>query len=72
MIAGLPKDQRFVNPGFAPQWDVCNTMSKTTRATQALDKLGVAFTLHTYDYDPDADAIGLQAAAALGVEPRAC
>jgi 2,5-diketo-D-gluconate reductase B len=20
-IAGLPKDQRFVNPGFAPKWD---------------------------------------------------
>jgi Cys-tRNA(Pro)/Cys-tRNA(Cys) deacylase len=45
-------------------------MSKTTRATQALTKLGVAFTLHSYDYDPDADRIGLQAAAALGAEPR--
>jgi 2,5-diketo-D-gluconate reductase B len=22
IIAALPKDQRFVNPGFAPQWDV--------------------------------------------------
>jgi Cys-tRNA(Pro)/Cys-tRNA(Cys) deacylase len=39
-------------------------MSKTTRATQALAQLGVAFTLHSYDYDPDADSIGLQAAAA--------
>jgi len=45
-------------------------MSKTTRATLALDKLGVKFTLHTYDYDPDADRIGLQAAQALGIEPR--
>jgi Cys-tRNA(Pro)/Cys-tRNA(Cys) deacylase len=45
-------------------------MSKTTRATQALARLGVKFTLHTYDYDPDADRIGLQAAEALGVEPR--
>src|ERR1700675_180893 len=45
-------------------------MSKTTRATQALTRLGVKFTLHTYDYDPDADRIGLQAAEALGVEPR--
>jgi Cys-tRNA(Pro)/Cys-tRNA(Cys) deacylase len=45
-------------------------MSKTTRATLALSKLGVKFTLHTYDYDPDADGIGLQAAEALGVEPR--
>lgn len=45
-------------------------MSKTTRATQALAKLGVNFTLHTYDYDPDAERIGLQAAEAIGAEPR--
>ena len=45
-------------------------MSKTTRATQALKQLGVRFTLHEYDYDPDADSIGLQAAAAIGAEPR--
>src|ERR1700682_4634580 len=45
-------------------------MSKTTRATLALAKLGVKFTLHAYDYDPNADRIGLQAAEALGVEPR--
>jgi Cys-tRNA(Pro)/Cys-tRNA(Cys) deacylase len=45
-------------------------MSKTTRATQTLTQLGVAFTLHAYDYDPEADSIGLQAAAALGAEPR--
>lgn len=45
-------------------------MSKTTRATLALTKLGVAFALHAYDYDPGADRIGLQAAEALGIEPR--
>src|SRR5260370_33733451 len=45
-------------------------MSKTTRATLALTRLGVRFTLHTYDYDPDADRIVLQAAEALGIEPR--
>ena len=45
-------------------------MSKTTRATQALTRLGVKFALHVYDYDPDADRVGLQAAEALGVEPR--
>ena len=45
-------------------------MSKTTRPTQTLTKLGVAFTLHAYDYDPEANSIGLQAAAALGAEPR--
>ncbi|MBL8575732.1 MAG: Cys-tRNA(Pro) deacylase [Mesorhizobium sp.] len=44
-------------------------MSKATRATKALTDAGVAFTVHTYDYDPDADHIGLQAAAALGEEP---
>jgi Cys-tRNA(Pro)/Cys-tRNA(Cys) deacylase len=45
-------------------------MSKTTPATLALEKAGVAFTLATYDYDPDADSIGLQAAEALGVPPH--
>src|SRR3954463_10892440 len=45
-------------------------MSRSTRATQALSKLGFAFTLHSYDYDPDADSIGLQAAEALGIAPQ--
>ena len=45
-------------------------MSKSTRPTLALDKVGVNFTLHSYDYDPDAERIGLQAAQAIGVEPR--
>jgi Cys-tRNA(Pro)/Cys-tRNA(Cys) deacylase len=44
-------------------------MSKTTPATLALRKLGVAFKLHTYVYDSSADSIGLQAAEALGAEP---
>jgi len=44
-------------------------MSKTTRATLALEKAGVAFTVHTYDYDPDAPRIGLHAAEALGEDP---
>ncbi len=45
-------------------------MSKTTRATQTLTKAGVSFTVHTYDYDPNAERIGLQAAEALGEEPH--
>ena len=45
-------------------------MSKTTRATQTLSKLGAAFTLHSYDYDPNAESIGLQAAEALGIAPQ--
>ena len=44
-------------------------MSRTTPATLALDRAGVAYTLATYDYDPNADRIGLQAADALGVPP---
>jgi Cys-tRNA(Pro)/Cys-tRNA(Cys) deacylase len=35
-------------------------MSKTTRATQVLAKAGVNFTLHTYDYDPNAERVGLR------------
>src|SRR6266446_1561633 len=45
-------------------------MSKSTRATLALNKVGVTFTLHSYDYDPDAEHIGLQAAEAIGIEAR--
>ncbi|MBP2563642.1 MULTISPECIES: Cys-tRNA(Pro) deacylase [Agrobacterium] len=45
-------------------------MSKTTRATQMLAKAGVAFTTVTYDYDPNADRIGLQAAEAIGEPPH--
>jgi len=41
-------------------------MSKTTPATLALDKAGVAYRLATYDYDPSAERVGLQAAEALG------
>jgi Cys-tRNA(Pro)/Cys-tRNA(Cys) deacylase len=44
-------------------------MPKATPATLALRKLGIAFKLHTYVYDSDAESIGLQAAEALGVEP---
>ena len=44
-------------------------MSKTTPATLALDKAGVAYTLASYDYDPGAERVGLQAAEALGVPP---
>ncbi|MBS3849200.1 Cys-tRNA(Pro) deacylase [Devosia sp. J2-20] len=42
-------------------------MSKTTPATLALIKANVAFDTATYDYDPDADRVGLQAAEAMGV-----
>jgi Cys-tRNA(Pro)/Cys-tRNA(Cys) deacylase len=44
-------------------------MSKTTRATQALQQAGVSFTVHAYDYDPSAERIGLQAAEAMGADP---
>jgi len=44
-------------------------MAKGTPATVALEKAGVAFTLHEYEYDPEAASIGMQAAQALGIEP---
>src|SRR5919202_5525897 len=44
-------------------------MARTTRATAALDRAGVPYDVHVYDYDPDAERIGLQAAESLGVPP---
>lgn len=44
-------------------------MSKTTRATQVLDKSGISFTVHTYVYQPATERIGIQAAEALGEDP---
>ena len=63
------RPQRLPGPVALTFGNDGSAMSKTTRATQTLDKLGVKFTLHTYDYDPDAESIGLQAAESLGVEP---
>src|SRR3954447_12886915 len=40
-----------------------------TPATVALTRLGVAFTLHPYEHDPRAASYGLEAAAALGLDP---
>jgi len=44
-------------------------VSKTTRATLYLKQKQADFSVHTYDYDPNADRVGLQAAEALGVAP---
>ena len=48
---------------------LAKTPAKTTRATQVLDKAGLRYSLHAYEYDPEAPRIGLQAAEALGVAP---
>ena len=40
-----------------------------TPATTALTRAKVAFTVHTYEHDPAAPSYGLEAAAALGVDP---
>ena len=45
-------------------------MSKSTRATKLLQQAGIAFTVHSYAYDPQAERIGLQAAEALGEPPE--
>ena len=44
-------------------------MAKGTTATVSLAKAGISFTLHEYDYDPNAERIGMQAAESLGVSP---
>jgi len=43
--------------------------SKGTPAVQLVAKAGVKHRLLTYEYDPAAEAIGLQAAEALGLDP---
>lgn len=45
-------------------------MSTRTRATAFLNKLGISFSLRSYDYDPAAEHIGIQAAESMGIEPR--
>ncbi|MFN3578052.1 MAG: aminoacyl-tRNA deacylase [Tabrizicola sp.] len=41
----------------------------STPALRALAALGIEVALHPYPYDPRADAVGLQAAEALGIDP---
>jgi Cys-tRNA(Pro)/Cys-tRNA(Cys) deacylase len=41
-----------------------------TPGLKMLEAAGVAVTLHPYDYDPNAEAVGLAAAEALGLEPE--
>lgn len=43
--------------------------AKGTPAVNAAKAAGLSFRLLEYDYDPSADAIGLHAAAALGLDP---
>jgi Cys-tRNA(Pro)/Cys-tRNA(Cys) deacylase len=40
-----------------------------TPATLALERAGVAFTVHTYEHDPGAAGYGVEAASALGLDP---
>lgn len=44
-------------------------MSHSTPATKFLDRLEVAYTLHSYDYDPDPGRVGLQAAEEMERAP---
>jgi Cys-tRNA(Pro)/Cys-tRNA(Cys) deacylase len=44
-------------------------MALTTPATLALRRLGISFELREYEYDPNAERVGLQAAEALGEPP---
>ena len=42
-----------------------------TPATVALERAGIAFTVHAYDHDPRSASYGLEAADALGLDPDA-
>lgn len=44
-------------------------MAKKTPATMAMDKSGKPYEVLEYEYDPDAQSIGLQAAQAMGLPP---
>jgi Cys-tRNA(Pro)/Cys-tRNA(Cys) deacylase len=44
--------------------------TKSTPAVKAVEAAGVAFRLLEYDYDPNAEAVGLQAAEAMGLSPK--
>jgi Cys-tRNA(Pro)/Cys-tRNA(Cys) deacylase len=44
-------------------------MTGATTGLRFLAAKGIAVTLHPYDYDPNADAVGLAAARALGLDP---
>jgi Cys-tRNA(Pro)/Cys-tRNA(Cys) deacylase len=41
-----------------------------TPAAVALDRAGIAYTLHQYDHDPSAASFGAEAAEALGIDPE--
>jgi Cys-tRNA(Pro)/Cys-tRNA(Cys) deacylase len=43
--------------------------SRETPATRAARSAGVAFSVHEYRHDPRAEAFGLEAATALGLDP---
>jgi Cys-tRNA(Pro)/Cys-tRNA(Cys) deacylase len=45
-------------------------MSSGTPATRALDRLNIAYSLHSYEHNPRADSFGEEAANLLGVDPR--
>ncbi|GBQ13481.1 Cys-tRNA(Pro) deacylase [Swaminathania salitolerans] len=44
--------------------------SGQTPGLALLEKAGIAYTLHSHDYDPEAGRKGLQAAESLGVSPE--
>ncbi|AKT51899.1 Cys-tRNA(Pro) deacylase [Arsenicicoccus sp. oral taxon 190] len=46
-----------------------NPASPATPATTALDRAGVRYQVRAYEHDPAAPSYGLEAAAALGVDP---
>jgi Cys-tRNA(Pro)/Cys-tRNA(Cys) deacylase len=44
--------------------------ARQTQATRAASAAGIAFALHEYSHDSDAPSFALEAASALGLDPR--
>lgn len=44
--------------------------TKSTPAVKAVEAAGITYRLLEYDYDPNAEAVGLQAAEAMGLSPK--
>jgi Cys-tRNA(Pro)/Cys-tRNA(Cys) deacylase len=58
------------NAGGCARRAAAGMSGKVTPAVRAARAAGLAFRLLEYEYDPQAGAIGLAAAEALGLEPR--
>jgi Cys-tRNA(Pro)/Cys-tRNA(Cys) deacylase len=58
-----------VASGFLADVKLRAVAGRGTTATIALERARIPFTLHSYEHDPRSESYGLEASAALGIEP---